>query len=453
MASGLFFDPKAALAVTPLVSSTCTLLFAWDQDFFLRLLNIPENRSKSNAILPAYFKLFFSNGMVRIVGFLGVTFWSTVGNYYWRHSALVSNQSLKWYLAGGGLALSHLLFVPLVAPPIRDIINNGRSKKEPTDLLDEWLSINWFRSATVDFAAWACMYRFFIPILTTSLRKPLNQSAVLRRQKNKVPVVFLPIITATKVPLLEGDFNFHKSNSTYFTDLDTSRAHLLAFLCFKGMVKLDKELSADGKKGILTVMLGSTQTSFKREIPTLQPYEVWSRILTWDQKWLYIVTHFVQHGRITPTASVASMKADSGASKSKTPLASKDVESSIFATSISKCVFKKGRMTVSPERILRASDLLSPVSSSDATINLSKPTENHMNGGAASSVADKIPSTTQDDSQLLAEIEAERVKGIKYADFLSGLEELQGQLLKDDEVSNGVVSLGTFNDLGRLISA
>lgn len=221
------------------------------------------------------------------------------------------------------------------------------------------------------------------------------------------------------------------------------------------MVKLDKELSADGKKGILTVMLGSTQTSFKREIPTLQPYEVWSRVLTWDHKWLYIVTHFVQRGRITPTASVASMGADSGASQSKTAHTFKDVESSIFATSISKCVFKKGRMTVPPERVLRSSELLSKVSSSDSPINLSQPAaENNINGTAANSVADKTPSVVEDDdSQLLAEIEAERAKGIKYADFLSGLEELQGQLLKDDEVSNGVVSLGTFNDLGRLISA
>jgi hypothetical protein len=110
-------------------------------------------------------------------------------------------------------------------------------------------------------------------------------------------------------------------------------------------------------------------------------------------------------------------------------------------------------MTVSPERVLRASELLSKVSSSDSPINLSQPTGNKMNGTAANSVGDKIPSAAQDDSQLLAEIEAERVKGIKYADFLSGLEELQGQLLKDDEVTNGVVSLGTFNDLGRLISA
>jgi hypothetical protein len=139
------------------VSSTCTLLFAWDQHFFLRLFNTSENREKANSILPGYFKAFFYAGLPRIVGFLGVTLWSTVGNYYWRHDALVSNQSLKWYLAGSGLAVSHLLFAPLVAPHIQAIVENDRTKGEPTEVLDKWLGINGFRSLTVDLAAWACM--------------------------------------------------------------------------------------------------------------------------------------------------------------------------------------------------------------------------------------------------------------------------------------------------------
>lgn len=157
MTSGLFFDPMAALAITPLVSSTCTLLFARDQHFFLRIFNTPENRPKSNKLLPTYFKTFFYTGLPGLVGFLGVTFWSCVGNYYWRHDALVSNQSLKWYLAGSGLALSHLLFAPFVASPIQAIVGNDRSKGEPTELLDRWLGLNLVRTLTVDFAAWACI--------------------------------------------------------------------------------------------------------------------------------------------------------------------------------------------------------------------------------------------------------------------------------------------------------
>jgi len=157
MASRLFFDPMAALAVAPLLSSTCTVFYAWDQHFFLRLFNTPQNRPKSNAILPSYFDAFFAAGLPYVVGFLGVTFWSTVGNYYWRYNKLVANQSLKWYLAGGAFALSHLLFVPWIAPHIKAIVHDDRSKGEPTELLDRWLGVNALRGLTVDVAAWACM--------------------------------------------------------------------------------------------------------------------------------------------------------------------------------------------------------------------------------------------------------------------------------------------------------
>lgn len=82
----------------------------------------------------------------------------------------------------------------------------------------------------------------------------------------------------------------HKSNSTYFTDLDASRSYLLSALCYDGLVTVDRELAAEGKKGMLAAIIGSVTTSFKKEIRIFQEYEVWSRILTWDRKWLYIVT-------------------------------------------------------------------------------------------------------------------------------------------------------------------
>ena len=97
-------------------------------------------------------------------------------------------------------------------------------------------------------------------------------------------MVFLPFITTTHAPLFECDYNLHKSNSTYFTDLDASRSHLLSALCYTGFRRADRELTAEGKSGMLAAIIGSVTTSFKREIPIFQQYEVWSRILTWDQK-------------------------------------------------------------------------------------------------------------------------------------------------------------------------
>lgn len=281
---------------------------------------------------------------------------------------------------------------------------------------------------------------------------------MVRRRQNEVPLVFLPVITKTRVSLLEGDFNFHKSNSTYFTDLDSSRSILLSVLCFKGMHKTHKELTAEGKKGIMTVMLGSTYTHFKREIPTGQPYEVWSRILTWDQKWLYIVSHFVQKDKIVPKASVKDIVEERKNEKefpmqskksrgSTLPLPIGDVESAIFATSISKCVFKKERMTVSPEQVFQASGLLSLVSSDPTPIDLTD-SEGKVNEESAD-ILEVKKSTNADSSMLAADIEAGRLKGLKFAELLTGLEELQGNLLKDEEISEGIISLGSFSELGH----
>lgn len=280
-------------------------------------------------------------------------------------------------------------------------------------------------------------------------------------RKDEVPLVFLPIITKTKVPFLEGDFNLHKSNSTYFTDLDSSRSLLLSFLVFHGMSKTHKELAAKGKSGVMTAMLGSTYTHFKREIPTGYPYEVWSRILTWDQKWLYIVTHFVRKGKIVPKASVTDVindrKADAKDAESskksfKTPkiLSQNDVESSVFATSISKCVFKKGRMTVSPERVLAESGLLSSATSDKSAIDLTGP-QNCINV-EPKDLLQKETTTQYSNNELGEEIEQERTKGMRFAYLLSELEDLQGHLLKDKELSNGVITLGTFSELSHSVS-
>ncbi|KAH7228382.1 hypothetical protein B0J15DRAFT_374390, partial [Fusarium solani] len=39
--------------------------------------------------------------------------------------------------------------------------------------------------------------------------------------------LFHPVISQSHVPLFEIDYNMHKSNGTFFTDLDVSRAHMM----------------------------------------------------------------------------------------------------------------------------------------------------------------------------------------------------------------------------------
>lgn len=47
---------------------------------------------------------------------------------------------------------------------------------------------------------------------------------------------------------------------------------------------LDKEGKA--VRGRWSIMLGGVACSFKREIGIYEGYEMWSRILCWDRKWI-----------------------------------------------------------------------------------------------------------------------------------------------------------------------
>jgi hypothetical protein len=155
MASRLFFDPIVLLRVAPLVSSTCTLLYASDQDFFLGILNRPENRAHSRPLLPSYFKTFFRRGVVFVVGCLAVTTWSCIANLYVRRPVLISKKTFWWYAAGAAMSASHLLFVPVIAKSVKAVVDADKESTDPNASLDEWLSINRIRMLTVDWAAWA----------------------------------------------------------------------------------------------------------------------------------------------------------------------------------------------------------------------------------------------------------------------------------------------------------
>ncbi|MCJ1264896.1 hypothetical protein MMC22_004771 [Lobaria immixta] len=195
--------------------------------------------------------------------------------------------------------------------------------------------------------------------------------------------LFQPIVTSSRAPLLECDYNFHKSNSTFFADLDVTRIHLLARLFGKGITKLRKTphmvSGPDGvpaKGGKLMVILGGTHCSFRREIKPFQAYEMWSRVLAWDQKWIYIVTHFVKPGSAKPHAYTSNgfppgkknktATPDKSATRNGTPATPAIPQDRVLASAISKYVLKLGRLTINPEVLLHASDLLPTTSAQEA---------------------------------------------------------------------------------------
>ncbi|KAI1090210.1 hypothetical protein F5B19DRAFT_484697 [Rostrohypoxylon terebratum] len=200
---------------------------------------------------------------------------------------------------------------------------------------------------------------------------------VLRTQRPTVPLtpahIFQPIITSSTAQLMEIDFNIHKSNSSYFSDADIARAHLVCTLFAKGVEHMRGGTAAytGSGKPLFGLALGAVSCNFKREIRPQEQYEMWSKILTWDEKWVYIVTHFVRKGAVKPKSyslypeQFLDQRLDEKSS-SKAESAGVISDKVIFATALSKCVFKAGRKTVSPETMFQVSGLLPSAGNADS---------------------------------------------------------------------------------------
>jgi len=113
------------------------------------------------------------------------------------------------------------------------------------------------------------------------------------------------------------DFNMHKCNSSYFIDLDIARCDLLLSK-FKAVVNASRKT-----KRTVFIPLGGVACRFYAEIKPLEVVRIESRVLCWDEKWIFTLSRFI--GR----------------------------NEQIKAVSMARYVFKNGRKTIKPEDILR----------------------------------------------------------------------------------------------------
>ncbi|KAI1077636.1 hypothetical protein F5B20DRAFT_583047 [Whalleya microplaca] len=191
---------------------------------------------------------------------------------------------------------------------------------------------------------------------------------ILRTQRPAVPLgpmhIFQPLVTSSTAPLMEIDFNLHKSNSSYFADVDIARTHLVCTLFARGIEAMRGGTGSlaglSSGKPVFGLALGAVSCSFRREIKPMQEFDMWSRVLAWDEKWVYIVTHFARKGAVEPSSwSLYPDQELPEASKGLSGSGNEggDPQRHIFATALSKCVFKSGRKTVAPELMLELSGL------------------------------------------------------------------------------------------------
>ncbi|KAF2025317.1 hypothetical protein EK21DRAFT_76717 [Setomelanomma holmii] len=260
--------------------------------------------------------------------------------------------------------------------------------------------------------------------------------------------LFQPIITATRTPILEMDYNLHKSNSTYFSDMDISRTHLFTAIIRNGIKKNSRLYGArksavagavgatDGSRGRHLIALGGISCLFKREILPYTKYEMWTRILCWDRKWFYLVTHLVKPGVGKPTSWTLQpwRKPNSGTGHD---VDREKLMGAVYATAIAKYVIKRGRVTVPPEQALLDADMVP-----------AKP-QGWVYRGATEANGDVnvdsngvLPEPVHTGEWTWDVIEAERLRGLKVAQKFA---EMDGMHEYFDGGRNG--ALGEYADL------
>lgn len=109
--------------------------------------------------------------------------------------------------------------------------------------------------------------------------------------------LFKQIVYRSYTSPLEIDMYFHKSNSTYFADLDIARTKTVSIIFQKLFMKYWNNESGEFPTNSLLncpyIPVGTVQCAFKREFKVFEKFEIVSSVFAWDQKWLYVILKFV----------------------------------------------------------------------------------------------------------------------------------------------------------------
>lgn len=153
---------KTALLLAPALTSTCTLLYGFDQDLFLRLLTLPRTYRDANNMLPAYWSHFMTRSFPQVLGFIAGTASTSLAAIFLARPLLSRQGSFGWYAGAAACAAAHLAWVPWVTGPIKAMVEDeGVAIEEEEGLTNvdhqvKWLKVNLARTVTTDLLGWVC---------------------------------------------------------------------------------------------------------------------------------------------------------------------------------------------------------------------------------------------------------------------------------------------------------
>lgn len=109
--------------------------------------------------------------------------------------------------------------------------------------------------------------------------------------------IFKPSTYKSYVSPFEIDMFVHKSNSTYFADLDLARTDLVLKVFqryfFQEYDNDFNDFKGSSVKNFPYVPIAMVECTFKKELKLLERFDIVSKVVAWDDKWLFVMSEFV----------------------------------------------------------------------------------------------------------------------------------------------------------------
>jgi hypothetical protein len=138
------------LYLVPVVTSTVSLWFAFDQYFFLGIFLHKDVEPGAKHVLTPYWNTMITTGLQYVIGPLLGTAGATAAILYTTPSEVLREKNCySWYIASMAFAAGHFTFAPAILPKIRGLQEGGL-----TPTLRQWMRVHVARAITVDFLCW-----------------------------------------------------------------------------------------------------------------------------------------------------------------------------------------------------------------------------------------------------------------------------------------------------------
>lgn len=160
----LKFLPTTLLRLTPIVSSTTSLIWAYDEFTSFSAWMDPAYRSEADSVLPAWFKNWAQKGNFVLLTSFPISLATGIANVLSMPGPAKSitwTSPRLWYGLGSFFALAHMFFGPRALGLLAEIQQKGKVDNEgkrasATDAMGRWLRMHTERTPITDLPALLC---------------------------------------------------------------------------------------------------------------------------------------------------------------------------------------------------------------------------------------------------------------------------------------------------------